>query len=335
MQVPRRSHVIATCQDWLRGRGCGVRRIGALASRPVWAPCRGKHKVRDIQLLRTEVMRIERHSISPPGAQAIELPTGAHPEGSFYIPATGPASRPRRALKYGDTFVVVAVHGDIGASAGGPDGLFHADTRFLSRLEFLLNGLQPLLLGSNLRDDNALLAVDLTNPDVYVDNQIVLHKDTVHVIRTIFLWRNTAYQRLAIRNYGSHALDLRLTIVFDSDFADFFEVRGMRRERRGVAKRYLIGSDKVRLTYLGLDGEARHTTLSFDPPPTELTINMASYRLRLLPGEAKPIFFGIACNQRIDEQPKPFLRGLRTASPELRAATPDITTVRTSNDIFN
>ena len=29
--------------------------------------------------------------------------------------------------------------GDLGASAGGPDGLFHCDTRFLSRLELLLN----------------------------------------------------------------------------------------------------------------------------------------------------------------------------------------------------
>src|SRR5262249_10786234 len=159
-----------------QGRGCGVRRLGALALRPVWAPRRGKHKVRDIQLLRTEVMRIERHSISPPGAQAIELPTDAHPEGSFYIPATGPASRPRRALKYGDTFVVVDSHGDIGASAGGPDGLFHADTRFLSQLELLVCGHQPLLLGSNTRDDNALLTIDLTNPEIHFDGNVVLQQ---------------------------------------------------------------------------------------------------------------------------------------------------------------
>src|SRR3954462_5259006 len=94
------------------------------------------------------------------------------PESAFYIPATGPASRPRRALKHGDTFIVVDSHGDIGASAGGPDGLFHADTRFLSRLEFLLNGMQPLLLGSNLRDVNSLLAVDMTNPDIFAGDHI-------------------------------------------------------------------------------------------------------------------------------------------------------------------
>jgi glycogen debranching enzyme len=268
-------------------------------------------------------------------AAAIEIPADAHQEDTFYIPATGPAARPRRALKYGDTFVVVDSHGDIGASAGGPDGLFHADTRFLSRLEFLLNGLQPLLLGSNLRDDNAWLAVDLTNPDIYVGNHLALQKDTIHIIRTIFLWRGTAYQRLATRNYGNRAVELRLTFAFDSDFVDLFEVRGMHRERRGVAERNVIGLDRTALTYHGLDGESRSTTLLFDPPPTELTVKTASYRLRLAPGEARPIFFAAACNQPTDHKPKPVLQVLRAARRELRAATQDATTVETSNEIFN
>ena len=100
---------------------------------------------------------------------------------------------------------MVDSHGDIGASAGGSDGLYHADTRFLSHLELRLNGVQPLLLGSNVRDDNTLLAVDLTNPDIYAGDQIVLQKDIVHVARTIFLWNGTAYQRIAVRNHGLQA----------------------------------------------------------------------------------------------------------------------------------
>src|SRR5438067_9048025 len=108
---------------------------------------------------------------APAGAAAIQ-------EISFYIPATGPATRPRRTLKHADTFLVVDSHGDIGASAGGPDGLFHCDTRYISQLELLLNGMQPLLLGSNIRDDNTSLTVDLTNPDIYFDNHLVLPKDT-------------------------------------------------------------------------------------------------------------------------------------------------------------
>ena len=78
--------------------------------------------------------------------EAIAAPLADYfPEAPFYIPATGAAMRPRRTLKHDDTFVVVDSHGDIGASAGGSDGLFHADTRFVSRLELLLNGTQPLL----------------------------------------------------------------------------------------------------------------------------------------------------------------------------------------------
>src|SRR5215813_9609668 len=46
-------------------------------------------------------------------------------EQPFYIPMTGPAARPRRSLKHDDTFIVLDSHGDIGASAGGPDGLFN------------------------------------------------------------------------------------------------------------------------------------------------------------------------------------------------------------------
>ena len=62
------------------------------------------------------------------------------PEAPFYIPATAAAMRSRHVLKLDDTFLVLDSHGDIGVSAAGPDGLFHCDTRFLSHLEFLLNG---------------------------------------------------------------------------------------------------------------------------------------------------------------------------------------------------
>src|SRR2546423_909786 len=86
-------------------------------------------------------------------------------EAPFYIPVTGAASRPRRTLKHDDTFAVFDSHGDIGATAGGPDGMFDRDTRYLSHLELLIDGTQPLLLGSAIRDDNLNFYVDLTNAD--------------------------------------------------------------------------------------------------------------------------------------------------------------------------
>src|SRR5260370_23329213 len=217
------------------------------------------------------------------GAALPQLSLDIIPEAPFYIPATGPATRPRRTLKHDDTFLVLDSHGDIGASAGGTDGLFHCDTRFLSHLELLLNGMQPLLLASNLRDHNTQLTVDLTNPDVYFDHRLVLPKDNMHVVRTIFLWRDTAYQRLGIQNHGDRAVDLRLTMLFDSDFADLFEVRGLQRERRGASTRQVVRPDTTVLSYKGLDAQLRQTVLRFDPPPAEITAPTASYRLTLAP----------------------------------------------------
>src|SRR5437762_14365775 len=89
----------------------------------------------------------------------------AVPEDPFYIPATALTSRPRRILKHGDSFVVLDSHGDIGATAGGSDGLFHCDTRFLSNLELRVQGMVPLLLGSSRRDGKAVFGVGLANSD--------------------------------------------------------------------------------------------------------------------------------------------------------------------------
>jgi len=256
------------------------------------------------------------------------------PEGPFYIPATGPASRPRRTLKHGDTFIVVDSHGDIGASPGGTDGLFHGDTRFLSRLELLLNGVRPLLLGSNVRDDNSLLTVDLTNPDIYFDQRLVLPKDTLHVVRTIFLWGDTAYQRLAIRNYGDHVVDLQLTILFDSDFADLFEVRGLHRSKHGLIG-HASGAATAVLIYDGLDGNRRQSALNFDPQPAELTQTSASYAIHLSPKAAKAVFLTVGCGIPAPPKPVPFLRGLRAAHRALRRASQNASTVVSSNEIFN
>src|ERR1700710_2599373 len=220
-------------------------------------------------------------------------------EAPFYIPMTGPAARPRRSLKHDDTFIVLDSHGDIGASAGGPDGLVNPDTRYLARLELVLDDVQPLLLGSNLRDDNSALTVDLTNPDVYRNGRIVLQKDMLHIVRTIFLWRGTAYQRIGLQNHGDRTASFDLTLLFDNDFADLFEVRGERRPRRGVGTGRLLGPADVVLEYNGLDGQVRITALHFDPRPTRLATHSATFHFDLKPKEATAIFVAVSCNKPI------------------------------------
>jgi glycogen debranching enzyme len=256
-------------------------------------------------------------------------------ESPFYIPMTGPAARPRRSLKHDDTFIVLDSHGDIGASAGGPDGLFNADTRYLARLEMVLDDVQPLLLGSNLRDDNSALTVDLTNPDVYRGGRIVLQKDMLHLVRTIFLWRGMAYQRIGIQNHGEGTATFDVTLLFDNDFADLFEVRGERRPRRGTSSSKLEGPAGVVLDYRGLDGKSRTTTLQFDPRPTRLTMNAATWQVELAPQQSAALFVVVSCNKSIAHQKAPFFRGLLAHRREMRQSSAGATSIETSNNIFN
>jgi len=256
-------------------------------------------------------------------------------ESPFYIPMTGPAARPRRSLKHDDTFIVLDSHGDIGASAGGPDGLFNADTRYLARLELVLDEVQPLLLGSNMRDDNSALTVDLTNPDVYRQGRIVLQKDMLHIVRTIFLWRGTAYQRIGVQNHGDRPASFELTLLFDNDFADLFEVRGEKRPRRGIGSSKLLAPADVLLEYKGLDDQPRATALHFDPRPTRLAANAATYHLDLAPQQFSSLFVSVSCNKPAGFRPAPFFRGLLAHRREMRGQTAGAASIETSNNIFN
>lgn len=256
-------------------------------------------------------------------------------ESPFYIPMTGPGARPRRSLKHDDTFIVLDSHGDIGASAGGPDGLFNCDTRYLARLELVLDELQPLLLGSNLRDDNSGLTVDLTNPDIFRNGRIVLQKDMLHIVRTIFLWRGTAYQRIGLQNHGDRPASFDVTLLFDNDFADLFEVRGERRPRRGIGSAKLVGPADVVFEYLGLDRKLRTTGLHFDPRPTRLAVNAATYHLDLAPRQVSSLFVAASCNKPASFKPARFFRGLLAHRREMRRSTVGAASIETSNDIFN
>jgi glycogen debranching enzyme len=255
------------------------------------------------------------------------------PEQPFYIPATGSPNRARYTMKHGDSFLVLDSHGDVGVSAGGPDGLFHQDTRCLSHFELLINGRQPLLLGTNLSDDSCIMTVDLTNPDIFYNNRIIVQKDLLHICRTIFVWRGTVYHRFSIRNFGAQHVRLLLSLTFDNDFADLFEVRGTERTRHGI-RRSDVGERSVRLSYVGLDHVTRRTEISFDPRPDDLSRSLASFRLDLPPQKAVSLYASISCDSSTIA-PMPFLKGLRRAHREMKQRMDVDTTIHTSNLLFN
>jgi glycogen debranching enzyme len=256
-------------------------------------------------------------------------------EAPFYIPATSPSARARRTLKHGDTFAVFDSHGDMGASAGGPDGLFDRDTRYLSRFELLIDGMQPLLLGSSVRDDNLTLTADLTNPDIFFEGRIVLPRDTLHIVRTAYLWNGVAHQRIAIGNQGETSADFTLALSFGNDFADLFEVRGQQRPRRGQLHESTPSADEVSYVYRGLDGTTRRTELRLDPAPTELIASAATYSLKLGARERLYIYFCAECHGLNPPRRMTFFKGLMAANRDQRSASRHAVAVETSNQVLN
>ena len=255
----------------------------------------------------------------------------------FYIAASGSVTPARRILKQNDCFAVLDNRGDIGCSGGGADGLFSYDTRHLSVLVLLIDGMQPLLLGSTVRDDNLNLRADLTNPDILSGDGIALLKDTVHISRSTYLHGDSLAERRALTNHGTAPVPLDVTIAFDSDFADLFEVRGMQRPARGSIEKKVIAANKVAFRYTGLDAKVRETVLTFHPAPDELSVSAAKYSLTLYPLVPCYQFTSISCRDASAGEPTAtsFFRGLLRSRRELLLGNQAVAVIETSNTVFN
>ncbi len=218
----------------------------------------------------------------------------------YYVRASSALADDRtRVLKYGDTFLIANRYGDIEDLGASKFGLFHAESRHLSRFSMRLNQLQPLLLSSAVGADNAFLAVDVTNVDSPEPGSLDgdLPRGSLHVFRSQFLLSSCRYEHIRIRNYGLQSVRFTLSIQFDADFADIFEVRGSKREKRGHRLPASIDGHAAVLAYQGLDGILRRTRIEFSPRPTSLDTGGVSYSVKLNPADETSFFCTVSCQR--------------------------------------
>jgi glycogen debranching enzyme len=193
-------------------------------------------------------------SVNRPIGDIIEV------EKQFYIRASSSLADDRtRVLLNGDTFAVFDRGGDIHPLGIGQQGIFHKETRHLSRLELRINSIRPLLLSSTIREDNVLFAVDMTNPDLRNASGEPLPRGTLHIYRAKFLTESVCYDRITVHNYGDKAFDVDLSFEFEADFADIFEVRGEKRLHHGEHFPDEVERTGTVMSYEGLDHIRRST----------------------------------------------------------------------------
>jgi glycogen debranching enzyme len=259
-------------------------------------------------------------------------------ESQFRIEATGAFREPRtRILKHGDTFAVLNHFGDIAGDRGSPDGLYHHDTRHLSQLELYLNGDRPLLLSANPGEDDALLTVDLANPDMTDLDGGALHRERIYINRRQFVWENAYNELVLVRNFDVEPHVITLSLRFAADFVDVFEVRGQHRANRGRRSAERLSDEAVMLRYWGLDGVERDTHLRFEPPPARLDTSSAQFILKLKGGEGTRIVLRVDCGAPSKEKwgVRRYYGALRAARHALRQASGRAASLESSNAVFN
>lgn len=255
----------------------------------------------------------------------------------FYVLATSPMIDDRtRVLKQSETFAVFDRYGDIQSVPRTKQGLYDGGTRFLSRLELSLANDRPVLLSSTVRADNALFAVELTNPDVCRDGAVIVPRGTLYLLRAKFLWQGACYERLCISNFGAAPLDIAFAFGFAADFADIFEVRGKTRAQRG---RYLEGrieAGSLHFAYEGRDGVIRQTHVECSPHPQKTSSSLMDCAVRLQPKEEATFLLTVACESTGPAgSRRSYDHAFHEAEVRLATAKANDCVVETSNTEFN
>lgn len=242
-----------------------------------------------------------------------------------------------RVLKNGETFAVFDHYGDIQPSGMGEQGIFHEGTRFLSRLEFHLYGERPMLLNSTVKEDNALLTVDLSNPALLHGGKVAVQSGALHIFRGKLLWNGSCCSHIRFTNYSSEPITVSFSLNVDADFADIFEVRGMKRARRGRRLADVVDETGFTMAYEGLDGVMRRTRINGFPNPNSLSPGVMGYEFQLAPKSSENFFITITCiiGDRQVARPLEYHDALGRVLHSLDHYNHQSCQIQTSHDPFN
>jgi len=213
----------------------------------------------------------------------------------------------------GSTFVVSDEQGDFDASPTEPHGLFHQDTRFLSRWRLTVDGERPALLSKDdLQYFLAQFFLVVGTGTVYIDSSLsVIRKRAVG---------NGFHEDLTVLNHGAEPVTLELVVEADADFADLFEVKDALSKRgehyrRVEAGRLVLGYQR--------ENYVRETWISSTAAETELREDGLRFEVTLEPQEEWATCIDVITARALDSQEAPRVthaHGDEQAHPQMQVS---------------
>ncbi len=213
-------------------------------------------------------------------------------------------------------------------SSPSSQGLFLADTRFLSRFQIQINDLDPLLVGSSeeILFESSYLH---TNPDL---TDIPSH--ALGILQHNKIAEGAVKIVVTLANWSLQPVEFNVSIEVDCDFFDSFEARGVKRLKRGQIMSPQVTDTSVHLEYIGLDKVKRTTEIGVEPAMERFGDKRMYFPMKLGLNERKTITLSIRMLEEAPEgvslQPEP--RIARVPKPDWFDKATRITT---SNSLVN
>lgn len=174
-----------------------------------------------------------------------------------------------RVIKENDLFLLTDEKGNIPVDHPYGLGLYTKDTRFLSKLNLLINGEEPILLSSDAAE-NYQAKIMLTNPHMEKGGELILWRESVEIQRTRFISNGVLYEAIKVKNYFPKPVQFDITVEMDVDFKDMFIVRGFQTGKVGTRTGQVVGDNSLTFGYEGEDSLTRRLLVEWDRQAKEI-----------------------------------------------------------------
>lgn len=146
--------------------------------------------------------------------------------------AAGPLGTGTLTLVEGSSFCISLSNGDIHPEH--PHGLFVQDTRILSCWSLTINGLKLEPLAAETQEPyRGLFVGRVVSSDGYADSPLIVNR-----LREV---GDGIQEQVTVRNYSLNPVECVVSMKIEADFADLFEVKEARAQRRWDESRHADG----------------------------------------------------------------------------------------------
>jgi len=184
-------------------------------------------------------------------------------------------------IREDDMSLVTQKNGDIPPGHDHGYGLYHKDCRFLSSYIIRLNGMVLTNILSSDENEYASTVI-LTNRGFKDRRGTTVEKDTI-VVRRDRVIPGVVDETIKVSNYNRYEVNTDVLLEFRCDFYDMFTVRGITKETEGTYFPPMFHENELIFSYLGKDGHARSTIITFDPVPSSIDRGWCKFYMTLKP----------------------------------------------------